>query len=104
VTGRIPNQVEDALRVRLRKYAYKKCGPELKDFSECSKDKTITVLYACRDQQTRLYECINNVTNDENMEKLRQAYLRGDLYRKKSYRDLSAELEQKILSQKQQDS
>jgi hypothetical protein len=61
VTGRIPNQVEDALRLRLRKYAYKYCAPEMKEFSECSSDKTITVIYSCRDQQTKLYECINSV-------------------------------------------
>ncbi len=40
--------------------------------------------------------------NDENKEKLRQAYLRGDMMRKKTYQDYQKELQGRLREEEEQ--
>ncbi|KAL0477955.1 hypothetical protein AKO1_005027 [Acrasis kona] len=93
----IPNQIDEALRLRLRKYAYRKCATQLKSFAECTKNKTISVVYSCNTQQEELFDCINSVTNQDNLDLLRAAFLRGELQKTHTYNDNMKELHKRLL-------
>ena len=101
IEGKIPNQIEEALTHRLRKYANKQCADVMEEFAECSKDKLFSVVYKCRDHQNNLVKCIKTYVNEENKEKLRQAYLRGDLMKKRSYEEYQRELQTRLSSQQE---
>lgn len=89
---KIPAQAEESLRVKLRKFADKRCGPSLAAFAACSKNKTFTVVTACREEHTNFVECVNKYVNEPNLNRLRHAYVRGEMMKEQSYDDWKEEL------------
>ena len=56
--NRVPNQADEALKLRLKKYGMKNCKVETKNFAECSKDKLISIALKCKDEMQALTDCI----------------------------------------------
>ncbi|KAL9658449.1 hypothetical protein ABK040_005992 [Willaertia magna] len=96
VKAKVPNQADEALKLRLKKYGIKRCKVQFKNFADCTKDKFVSIAFKCRDEQIALNDCISIYLNDENLYKMRRAFLKGELARKVSYDDLKKELERRI--------
>src|SRR5690242_16239377 len=94
--NKIPNQAEEALRYRLRNFGSTMCSDFMKKFAQCTKNKTISVVYKCRDEHRELTECLNEIVNEPNLNQLRHAYINGDLMKKHSYEDWHAELNKRL--------
>ena len=56
--NRVPNQADEALKLRLKKYGMKHCKVETKNFADCSKDKLISIALKCKDEMQALTDCI----------------------------------------------
>ena len=101
IRGRVPNQIEEALNQRLRRYAQKQCTDVMQEFADCSKDKLFSVVYKCAEHQNNLIKCIKLYANEDNMEKMRQAYLRGELMKKRTYNDYQEELSKRLAKEQE---
>lgn len=91
--NKIPAMAEEALKSRLRKFALKKCQPFMQAFADCSKDKLISVIWDCKESQNALNACLNTYGTEPNLNRLRHAYIRGELMKRKSYDEWKQELE-----------
>lgn len=55
---KVPNQADEALKLRLKKYGMKQCKVESKNFADCSKDKLLSIAVKCKDELQALTDCI----------------------------------------------
>lgn len=94
--GKIPPLYEEALKLRLTRYAQKRCGPFYKEFATCTKDKFLGVVYQCKKELDELSECMNAFASRRNLNILRYAYLEGRLVRTRSYVDYKQELNRRL--------
>ncbi|KAK1870286.1 hypothetical protein I4F81_012748 [Pyropia yezoensis] len=49
----------------VKKVALKHCDGLVKEFVDCTKAHTLSVVWACRSQQRALNECLGTITRDE---------------------------------------
>ncbi|KAG8237291.1 hypothetical protein J437_LFUL016204 [Ladona fulva] len=42
-----------------------KCSQEVKDFTECCRDSNLAMVFKCRQENTRLKDCLSHWYNDE---------------------------------------
>mmetsp|Transcript_21163 Transcript_21163/g.35494 ORF Transcript_21163/g.35494 Transcript_21163/m.35494 type:complete len:90 (-) Transcript_21163:321-590(-) len=61
----VPMKAEEALRSLMKTDALKKCDAACREYAECSHDRTITVVWACREQFAALNDCLKQQTTDE---------------------------------------
>ncbi len=54
----VPRAVEEALIEKLREHSRVKCKDRIAAYAECTKDKTLSVAWACRDQLNSMNECL----------------------------------------------
>merc|ERR1740117_296786 len=57
------------LRDEMVRDAFEKCRPMVKDYAECTKDKTITGLFLCRGALKSMQACLAKYENDDEMER-----------------------------------
>ncbi|KAG2373905.1 hypothetical protein C9374_010206 [Naegleria lovaniensis] len=93
---KVPNQADEALKLRLKKYGMKQCKVESKNFADCSKDKLLSIAVKCKDELQALTDCITIYLNEDNMNKMRRAYLKGELVKKHNITDLRGELNRRL--------
>jgi len=55
---RVPNQADEALKLRLKKYGMKHCKVQTKNFADCTKDKLLSIAMKCKDEMNALTDCI----------------------------------------------
>ncbi|OSX71031.1 hypothetical protein BU14_0614s0006 [Porphyra umbilicalis] len=56
---------ENRVRENVKKEALKHCDGLVKEFVDCTKAHTLSVVWACRTQQNALNDCLGTVTRDE---------------------------------------
>lgn len=54
----VPRAVEEALIEKLKENSRVKCKDKIAAYAECTKDKTFSVAWACRDQLNAMNECL----------------------------------------------
>mmetsp|Transcript_835 Transcript_835/g.2864 ORF Transcript_835/g.2864 Transcript_835/m.2864 type:complete len:166 (-) Transcript_835:198-695(-) len=94
--GKIPPLYEEALKLRLTRYAQNRCGPFYKEFATCTKDKMLGIVYKCKKEFADLSECMNAFASRRNMNILRYAYLEGKLVRARTYVEYKQELNRRL--------
>ncbi|KIS67175.1 uncharacterized protein UMAG_12296 [Mycosarcoma maydis] len=71
----LSNREEDTLMKQQKAKALKQCRAQMQDFVECSKTRTISMLWSCRDQKHALRDCLRTYTSEEAMEREKQTFL-----------------------------
>lgn len=66
---------EDALMKSTKAKAMKECDPVVKKFAECSQGRTISVVWACKDEYKAVRDCMKIHLNPERLEELRAEYI-----------------------------
>jgi len=74
---------EEALLKTTKTRALKECDSYVKAFADCVTGRTISAVWACRDQHEEVQKCMLNYTNPENMDVLRAEYVRLRSQRRK---------------------
>lgn len=67
---------EETLLKTTKARALKECDQVVRDFAECATGRTVSVVWACRDQYKSLQECMLQYTGPEPMAKVRAEYMR----------------------------
>ena len=52
-------------------------GETQKDYYDCVKDRTISIVWACRDQANAMNECLHQHTTDEVLEDLKYRWVKA---------------------------
>ncbi|CDU25038.1 related to CMC1-mitochondrial intermembrane space copper-binding protein [Sporisorium scitamineum] len=71
----LSNREADTLMKQQKAKALKECKAQMEAFVECSKTRTISMLWSCRDQKQALGDCLRVYTSEEAMEREKQIYL-----------------------------
>ncbi|SOV07781.1 related to CMC1 - mitochondrial intermembrane space copper-binding protein [Ustilago sp. UG-2017a] len=71
----LSNREADTLMKQQKAKALKGCKAQMEAFVECSKPRTISMLWSCRDQKNALSECLRVYTSEEALEKEKQLFL-----------------------------
>ncbi|SPO23938.1 related to CMC1 - mitochondrial intermembrane space copper-binding protein [Ustilago trichophora] len=71
----LSNREADTLMKQQKAKALKECKEQMEAFVECSKTRTISMLWSCRDQKKALGECLRVYTSEETMEREKQIFL-----------------------------
>lgn len=56
--GKIPNLIEEGLKRKLNEYSLKKCDSFVKNLRECTKNRTVSIFWACKKEVNTLNECL----------------------------------------------
>jgi COX assembly protein 1 len=70
----VPRAVEEALIEKLRENSRIKCKDRVAAYAECTKDKTLSVAWACRDQLNNMNECLKLYTSAEQLDRLKVSW------------------------------
>jgi COX assembly protein 1 len=54
----ISNREEDTLRKQAKAKALTECRAQMEAFAQCTQTRTISMLWACRDQRNNLSDCL----------------------------------------------
>mmetsp|Transcript_10192 Transcript_10192/g.21255 ORF Transcript_10192/g.21255 Transcript_10192/m.21255 type:complete len:95 (+) Transcript_10192:137-421(+) len=71
----VPMKAEEALRSMMKADALKKCRDFCKDYAECSRDRTVSVIWACSDQFSALNSCLKTHTTKEVLEDYKKKWV-----------------------------
>ncbi|SNX86383.1 related to CMC1 - mitochondrial intermembrane space copper-binding protein [Melanopsichium pennsylvanicum] len=71
----LSNREADTLMKQQKAKALKECKEQMEAFVECSKTRTISMLWSCSDQKKALGECLRVYTSDEALEREKQIFL-----------------------------
>eukprot|EP01027_Heterolobosea_sp_BB2_P027368 GEZU01042715.1.p1 GENE.GEZU01042715.1~~GEZU01042715.1.p1 ORF type:complete len:130 (+),score=32.74 GEZU01042715.1:52-441(+) len=96
--GSIPAQIDEALKLKLKKWAMKKCATEARTFVDCTKDKVFSIPWKCRDSFNDFNDCLARHNTEANLEKVRQKYIEGH-YVKKNIDWQNVQLEPHVLEE-----
>ena len=66
---------EEHILKQLKKEALMKCSHLTKALAECTKHRTITVYFACLEENRLLNECLKPHTTQEKYHQLKQSFL-----------------------------
>lgn len=58
----ITKKAEESLLYQLKQHALRKCKAKTQAYAECTQGRTITVVWACRDQLNDLNTCLKACT------------------------------------------
>ncbi|OMH79559.1 hypothetical protein AX774_g7024 [Zancudomyces culisetae] len=72
VLSRRQDQQVRALQV---KEMMKLCDEYVKEFVECSRDRTISIVWACKDKKKQMMDCLRKVETLDNLDKVKFRYL-----------------------------
>ncbi|BBN12267.1 COX assembly mitochondrial protein 1 [Marchantia polymorpha subsp. ruderalis] len=72
---RMKKKVEEALRSKMKAKALKECDDVLSKFTECARGRTLSVVWACREQHKEMNDCLKQFTNDEVFEEQKRQYV-----------------------------
>ena len=67
--------VEENILKDMRADARKKCLEPLRELSECTRDRTITLLWACSKFNRAFNECVKSHSNAEEMERRKKEWI-----------------------------
>ncbi|PVF98948.1 hypothetical protein CPB86DRAFT_774534 [Serendipita vermifera] len=65
---------EDALMKSTKAKALKECDDIVKAFASCAAGRTVSVVWACKDEYKAVQNCMKTYTNPQRMEELRREY------------------------------
>ncbi|SJX65102.1 related to CMC1-mitochondrial intermembrane space copper-binding protein [Sporisorium reilianum f. sp. reilianum] len=71
----LSNREADTLMKQQKAKALQECKAQMEAFVECSKTRTISMLWSCREQKQALSECLRVYTSEEAMEREKQLFL-----------------------------
>ncbi|PVU94680.1 hypothetical protein BB561_002350 [Smittium simulii] len=66
---------EEEVRKLQRKEVYRLCDSIIKDFVDCSKARTVTVFWACKEQKKNMAFCLAEKETSELLDQVRHDYL-----------------------------
>ncbi|TPX67910.1 hypothetical protein SpCBS45565_g03417 [Spizellomyces sp. 'palustris'] len=73
----LTNKEEEIVFADLKKNATTKCRQYLEELVQCTRNRTLTVYWACQKQNRALNECLGQYTTDEERDKRREQFLAG---------------------------
>eukprot|EP00239_Pterosperma_sp_CCMP1384_P004958 CAMPEP_0197844494 /NCGR_PEP_ID=MMETSP1438-20131217/1484_1 /TAXON_ID=1461541 /ORGANISM="Pterosperma sp., Strain CCMP1384" /LENGTH=84 /DNA_ID=CAMNT_0043455309 /DNA_START=203 /DNA_END=457 /DNA_ORIENTATION=+ len=77
----IPMKAEEALRSRMKADALDKCEETKRKFAECTSSRTISIIWACRDELDAFNQCLSKHTSDGVLEQYKREWVdRGMKY------------------------
>lgn len=59
----------------MQKRAAEKCEPLILDFIKCSRDRTVSMAWACREQKKGMVQCMHDHTREDHLEEAREVYM-----------------------------
>ncbi|CAO1614141.1 unnamed protein product [Jaminaea pallidilutea] len=71
----LSNREEDAMMKQIRLDALKKCDDVVKDFADCAKGRTVSVVWACRKQNRDVQDCLSKHMSEESVSQARKEWL-----------------------------
>eukprot|EP00002_Diphylleia_rotans_P004585 TRINITY_DN1341_c0_g3_i1.p1 TRINITY_DN1341_c0_g3~~TRINITY_DN1341_c0_g3_i1.p1 ORF type:complete len:107 (-),score=30.21 TRINITY_DN1341_c0_g3_i1:130-450(-) len=72
----VPLMVENAvLRPKLKEYALKQCDEYARAFFACSKPRTISLAWSCKEERKALDDCYRVFTSEEHLNRFRKEWL-----------------------------
>lgn len=66
---------ETAVHKLMQKRAATQCESFILDFVKCSKDRTISIAWACTEQKKAMITCMHNLTREDHLEEARNIYM-----------------------------
>lgn len=66
---------ETAVHKLMQKRAATQCEPLILDFVKCSKDRTVSMAWACTAQKRAMVECMHHLTREDHLEEARNIYM-----------------------------
>ncbi|KAG8981561.1 hypothetical protein FRB94_009452 [Tulasnella sp. JGI-2019a] len=67
---------EEALVKATKTRALKECEGLVTEFANCATGRTVSVVWACKDQLRAMQTCVAQYTNPDNMDDLRADYMK----------------------------
>ncbi|KAI8839276.1 cytochrome c oxidase biogenesis protein Cmc1 like-domain-containing protein [Chytridium lagenaria] len=74
----------DVILKRLKKTAMQKCEPAVREFVDCSKHRTVTLFFSCRELNKKMNACLAQFTTDTDRDILREEALKQKIAARKS--------------------
>lgn len=71
----VPAKVEEQMRSKLKQKALKRCDALVRTYVECTKERTLSVVWACRDPLRDMNACLQQHTTKEELDKLKKWWL-----------------------------
>lgn len=71
----VPQKVEAALRYKMRTEAMRRCEHKVQEYSDCSSNRTLSIIWACREQFNALNDCCAQYTTKEILNEHKRQYL-----------------------------
>ncbi|KAJ1981024.1 hypothetical protein H4R34_002239 [Dimargaris verticillata] len=65
-------QDEDKIIKEWRKQTMKECDAFVKAFAECSQGRTVSIAWACRDQNKAMNDCLRTYRTQDRLDAIRQ--------------------------------
>jgi COX assembly protein 1 len=85
----LSSREETAVHRQMQKNAAVACKDIIQEFVNCSRDRTISMAWACRSQRTAMVECMRLRTREDDLAQAREDYLRD---RQRARREREAEM------------
>ncbi|KAJ3061083.1 hypothetical protein HK102_009257 [Quaeritorhiza haematococci] len=73
---------EENILKKLKDNAKTQCADTMREYVNCTRDKSFTIPIVCRDALKKMNECLNQYTNDTVRDQLREEALRKKLERR----------------------
>jgi COX assembly protein 1 len=70
----ISKREEEIIRTLMRQSARQECETSVRDFIECSRGRTISMAWKCREENDRMSRCLIHHTTEEELEKRKMLY------------------------------
>ena len=82
------SRAEDAmLSKELRVRAYKRCDPVVAEYVDCSRGRTISLLWACDSAKRAMKDCLAAHLSEDAIQEYREQYLRRKADRARAHAD-----------------
>ncbi|KAI3626685.1 hypothetical protein GLX27_001659 [Malassezia furfur] len=69
------NREYDTFLKERKAEAFKRCDPIVQEFVECTRNRFLSVAWACRQQNRNMYDCLTKYMSDEALAKAEKEYL-----------------------------
>lgn len=66
---------ETAVHKLMQKRAAERCESLILDFVKCSRDRTISIAWACTEQKARMVDCMHHLTREDDLEEARNIFM-----------------------------
>mmetsp|Transcript_5544 Transcript_5544/g.34323 ORF Transcript_5544/g.34323 Transcript_5544/m.34323 type:complete len:93 (+) Transcript_5544:364-642(+) len=67
----VPAKVEEQLRSRMKARALRRCDDAVRRYVECTKHRTLSVIWACRNPLNDMNACLHQHTTEQELQKLK---------------------------------